>query len=172
MGFRPDTNSRGGFTLLVVSDTHGDCAPIRKLLRLYSGKIDAAAHLGDGAADLLRVAGDFPKIIFYAVSGFGEGAVCDAEKTIFVCGKKILMTHGHMHHVKASLERIAYYAMEKEADACLFGHTHMAAMFTEGPVFFMNPGSVGRPAAGQAPGYGLLRISDGGVISGKLLQIL
>jgi len=160
--------------ILVLSDSHRKHAAIRKLLSLYENKIDAAVHLGDHADDLLRYEGEFPGIAMHAVAGncdypnFG-----DADKVLRFEGRKILLTHGHRQEVKNDFNflRLKYYAEEKGADACLFGHTHKQMVFDEGPIFFMNPGSVGRPNPGDTPGYGLLRVSGSGVISGTLMSV-
>ena len=157
--------------ILVLSDSHRAHVPVRKLLSVYEKQIGFAVHLGDHADDLLRYENDYPKIKMYAVPGncdypsFGE-----TETVLRVNGKKILLTHGHRQAVKMSLDRIGYYALERGVDACLFGHTHEPVIFDVQSVFFMNPGSLGRPNRGK-PGYGLLRVTDEGVITGALLTL-
>jgi putative phosphoesterase len=161
-------------TFLVVSDSHRDHLTVRRLLETYGTGIGAAIHLGDYADDLARYRGEFPGIDFYAVAGNGErflgppGVFGGAEFETDVNGARILLLHGHAQSVKMGYDRLIYYAMERGASACLFGHTHVPALFENGPILFMNPGSLGRPRPGGRPGYGLLRVSDSGVASGSL----
>ena len=51
-------------------------------------------------------------------------------------------------------------ADEQQADILLFGHTHRAECFREGPLWVMNPGSIGR---GSPCTYGVITIADGKV---------
>lgn len=160
--------------LLVISDTHRIVKPIRYLLTLYNKKIKMAIHLGDHTDDLLRFAGEFPALEMCAVAGncdYEIGVGIDSERILHINGKRILLTHGHHHNVKMGTDRLAYYAEEKEADACLFGHTHAPTAFEVGPIAFMNPGSLGRPRLGTPPAYGLLSVSDQGVIRTTLMTL-
>jgi putative phosphoesterase len=68
------------------------------------------------------------------------------------------------------LDKLIYKAIELQVDACLFGHTHIPALFTHGGIIFLNPGSTVYPHTGTERGYGLLRISDEGEITGKLIN--
>ena len=157
--------------ILVISDSHHNHFPVKKLLTLYEKQIGFAVHLGDHDEDLLRYKRDFPHIEMQAVEGNCDGhCFADSHIILRINGKKILLIHGHLQNVKMGLTRLGFYAQEKEVDACLFGHTHKPVMFDDGPIFFMNPGSIGRPVYGEKPGYGLLRISDEGVIHGTLMN--
>lgn len=156
--------------ILVISDSHRATEPIRQILKIYAGQVSMALHLGDHAQDLLRFQGAFPHIAMHAVAGNCDSGG-EPEKLLTLHGRRILLTHGHRHQVKMSVDRLMYYAEEKEADACLFGHTHVPAVFDAGPVLFMNPGSIGQPRMGALPGYGLLRISELGVLKAVTLNL-
>ncbi|MDR1664431.1 MAG: metallophosphatase family protein [Clostridiales bacterium] len=156
--------------ILIVSDTHRDTAPLKSLLETYKNQITTVIHLGDHASDLLRFQSEYPQFEMHAVGGncdLGTGE--EKEKTLTVSGAKILLLHGDRFGVKLSTNRLVYYAQEKEVSACLYGHTHKQALFEMGPILFMNPGSLTRPNPGERPGYGLLSVSDAGVVKGTLL---
>ncbi len=158
--------------ILVISDSHKDTEQVGQLLRLYAKHVKIVVHLGDMADDLLSFSREFPGTQMHAVAGncdFYSSA--PQEKIIAVNGRRILLTHGHHKGVKSGSDRIAYYAEEKEVAACFFGHTHRPDEFVRGPVYFFNPGSLGRPRAGFRPTYGLVGVSDAGVIKGKIMEL-
>jgi hypothetical protein len=131
-----------------------------------------AVHLGDYANDLLGFASAYPHLTLCAVGGNCDyGTHLERERMLAINGRSLLLVHGHTQNVKTGLDRLAYYAEEKQAHVCLFGHTHQPAMFDRGRVFFFNPGSVSLPRDGGPGGYGLLQISDNGIIKGTLLNI-
>lgn len=152
-------------TILVISDSHRSVEPVHGLLRLYAPSVGIAVHLGDNADDLLRFQREFPSVVMHAVKGnCDHGPSGEPEKIISVNGRRLLLTHGHRFNVKLSADRLAYYAQEKEANACLFGHTHQPAVFDLGGVLFMNPGSVSQPRLHSQAGYGLLSVSEQGIL--------
>jgi hypothetical protein len=158
--------------ILVFSDSHRRHEPIRKLLDIYAGEVKLALHLGDHTNDLLRYEHEYPNYEFRGVAGNCDfGAVSPKELLMSVYGRGILLMHGHTRQVKSNYDRIAYYAEEKGVNACLFGHTHKPALFERGPVLFFNPGSVSEPRGGDKASYGILSVSEQGVIKGKVLYL-
>ncbi len=158
--------------ILVISDSHRDTGRVEQLLRLYAKHVRMVIHLGDLASDLTDFSYEFSNIETHAVAGncdFYSSA--PQEKIITVNESRILLIHGHHHGVKSNIDRLAYYAEEKEVNACFFGHTHRPDEFIRGPVYFFNPGSLGRPRAGARPSYGLVSVSDFGVVKGKIMEI-
>jgi len=159
--------------ILVISDTHGNTGAIKNLLDNYQGMVAAVVHLGDYSRDMSRFTrgAEGGEDIYHIVSGNTDPLVeAYDERVIEVAGKKIFITHGHRYDVKTSLQRLIYKAQELQVDACLFGHTHDATTFTEQGIVFLNPGSPTYPAPEQDRGYGLLRITEEGTITGKLLS--
>ena len=151
----------------MVSDSHGRIQPVAAQLREQEN-LSLILHLGDFDADG-KALGEWLRVPVRAVAGNcdtpvyaeerpgigseNEAAGPDFSETdvlLSLGGRKILLTHGHRHQIKYGSDRLGYYAREREADACLFGHTHIPAIFMLGPVFFMNPGSLGRPVDATA----------------------
>ena len=154
-------------TILVLSDTHGNIQPIQKLLEDYKDKADAVIHLGDYAKDMVRFAKGNGNI--HIVNGNNEIPVAAYEdRVIEIGGKRIFICHGHRYQVKSGLDKLIYHARELNVDACLFGHTHVPECFTEHGIVFLNPGSITYPFPQTKGGYGLLRASEDGTVSGRL----
>lgn len=165
-----------GANILVMSDTHGNAGVIKQLLENYQGMVAAVVHLGDYARDMARYArSDKDGNMYHIVSGNTDPLVTAYdERVIEVADKKIFITHGHRYIVKSGFDNLIYRALELEVDACLFGHTHAQVLFQhagkDGDIIFMNPGSPTYPPPDAERGYGLLRITDEGIITGKLLS--
>ncbi|MCL2225203.1 MAG: metallophosphoesterase [Defluviitaleaceae bacterium] len=167
--------------ILVVSDTHESTKELQSLLGQYADEVKIVCHLGDHAWDLLEFQSEYPALAFVAVAGncdYEQGLQSEIMLNISACldspdavAKTILLTHGHTLGVKMGLDRLAYHARQKGADACFFGHTHFPVCSKIGGVFMMNPGSPSWPRGGSKASYGLVEISPEGEISGRLIQI-
>jgi len=156
--------------ILVLSDTHGKVDAISQLLNSYKHKVQTVIHLGDCASDILPLQPLYPEINIVAVAGNCDYlATLQQERILTLDSKRILLVHGHNHNIKSNYNRLMYYAQEKEVDACLFGHTHVPAIFESGSVFFMNPGSLGAPIM-RSPSHGLLTIDSTGNITGEVIE--
>ena len=160
-----------GANILVMSDTHGNTKAISRLLENYQGQVVAVVHLGDYARDMVRFARmDADGAIYHIVNGNTDPLVeAYDERVIEIADKRLFITHGHRYEVKSKLDNLIYRAQELQVDACLFGHTHMATLFNHSDIVFLNPGSLTYPSQDQEKGYGLIRITEEGAVTGKLL---
>ena len=157
--------------ILAISDSHGKVDSIRLLLKRYAGVIQTVVHLGDNAKDLLQFQSEYSDANLVAVAGNSDFYTTAPKEIVLTLGsRRILLMHGHSRNVKMGYERLMYYAQEKEVDACLFGHSHIPAVFSHGPIFFMNPGSISEPRGMSKAGYGILTI-NGGVITGEVHEL-
>ncbi len=147
--------------ILFVSDSHGDCSGIKLAAErlMLAAPLDAALHLGDGAADFVSLTAWFqrrnPNIILQGVRGncdFSGGMPEEAE--VSLGGVRIFMTHGHRFYVKSSLDWLDEEAKSRGCAIALFGHTHQSAMEIK-RTLLLNPGSV---SDGR---FGLLEIENG-----------
>ena len=157
--------------IVVFSDSHGKCASMKKIIE-RNKSADLFLHLGDGADSFLSLASEMG-VFARAVRGncdVWSGSASIPFTDIFtVEGKKIFMTHGHLHSVGASRERLILSARENEADIVLYGHTHVKENLYidcfEKPIYLMNPGSIERPRDGSYS-FGYIEIKKGvGVIT-------
>ena len=134
--------------LLVFSDSHGAPSSLLKAVQMHRGKCDAIIFTGDGLRDLSVLEEKYPEIPIFKVKGNCDLGAFDAESELVLNfdGIKILIIHGHNHGAKYGYERILYYAREIEADAVLFGHTHVpydCIYEIDGKkIHLFNPGSI------------------------------
>jgi len=159
----------------VISDSHGKTDPIQPLIDRYKDKVQTVVHLGDNAKDLLQYQHLYPALNLVAVAGNCDFTNTVPKERVLTLGdpipRRVLLMHGHTHNVKMSYNRLIYYSLEREVDACLFGHSHSPIVFSHELVFFMNPGSISEPRGQCNAGYGLLTIDGQGNITGKVYEI-
>ena len=158
--------------ILIMSDTHGNFGTIKRLMENYKSVVSHAIHLGDHAKDMTRYSRSYDSDIVCHITNGNTDPLVEGyeERVIEIGGKRMFITHGHNYGVKSGLDRLIYKAIELKVDACLFGHTHIPELFTHGGIVFLNPGSTVYPDIDTVRSYGLLRISDEGKITGKLLN--
>lgn len=135
--------------ILVFSDSHGKAKNIEKALEIHGGVCDLVVFLGDGIKDIEYIKGKYPKITFYSVKGNCDMMAESYPGTgvLDLDGIRVLITHGHLYNAKYGTSRLVYAALEKEADAVFFGHTHTPTDeiidCDDKRVHIFNPGSIG-----------------------------
>lgn len=146
--------------ILVFSDSHGHPERMTEAFDKQIKKPDAVIFLGDGLGDVARCS--FGSANVYSVSGNCDYSYSflmppeePTERIFEICGKRIMLTHGHRYSVKSGLGRIVAEAVKQNVDILLFGHTHEKlelylpagesdfGICLEKPLYVMNPGSVG-----------------------------
>lgn len=130
---------------------------------------DAVVHLGDHYDDGQRMAEEYPHIRFHLLPGNCDRYHCPMNTPQVlcydVCGVRLFMTHGHLHNVKYDIGYLLADAMEKEAAAVLFGHTHTPLCQQYPDLLVMNPGSCG--SGGSA---GVIEVADHKITACRLLR--
>lgn len=81
------------------------------------------------------------------------------------CGKKIVLTHGHLHRAKYGLDDLKRLAKNNNADIVVYGHTHIRAVDYSDGVYYINPGSLALPKDGLPPSYAIIDILPGGILA-------
>ena len=157
---------------LVFSDSHGSAHPIRKALFAHPDA-EAAVFLGDGAGEAAEVFRDFPHLAHCILPGNCDSSVSlaahglnGAEETVLdFGGKRFFCLHGHTRGAKSGYGRMLLRASELQADAVLFGHTHIPVCETDTDpgdparrILLFNPGSVGM---GYSHPYGVIYVVNG-----------
>lgn len=156
--------------LLVISDTHGYLSNARNVIERIGEKINGVIHLGDHDEDAKELQEEFSDIPFYYIRGNNDyGMNTPDTKMLNVCGKKIIITHGHKQQVYWSYDNIAYWAQEKGADAVFFGHTHRPANEYDGSIYIFNPGSISLPRGMNYPTFGIFDIDEKGNMKGTIM---
>ena len=142
--------------IAVVSDTHGSIENIRPLLPRL-GQIDALYHLGDHAEDAI----DLSRILncgYVSVRGNCDPfSASPLETTVEWHNRRILLLHGH---TVMGRQHLFYAAKQAQADAVLFGHSHVPSIETYEGVIMLNPGSLSRPRSKEGPSMAILTLTD------------
>lgn len=151
--------------ILVFSDSHGYTYNMSKAIN-KNKNIDLIIHLGDLVKDAIKVREQYKNIGFEFVAGNNDWSnEYLLEKTLELEGKRIFITHGHQYNVKYDYQRLIRRGQAINADAVLFGHTHInEEMFSEG-MLLLNPGSISAPIEGNRPTYSLIEIKEGRILS-------
>lgn len=135
--------------ILVFSDSHSNSSKIKQAIELHKAKCDCVIFLGDGLKDIDFIKEQYSQIAFFTVKGNCDLFAGDTqeERLLYLDSFKILITHGHKYGVKSGYGRLAYRARELEADAVLFGHTHVPfddfITVADKQIRLFNPGSIG-----------------------------
>ena len=135
--------------ILVLSDSHGDVSSLCAAVERYP-EAREIVFLGDGLSDIEQVREWYPDRNYHLVRGncdLGAYGTPD-EGLLTLGGAKILFTHGHLYGVKGGTDRLLARALERGADAALYGHTHIAKENYECDVHLFCPGSIGRGCFG------------------------
>lgn len=132
--------------ILLLSDSHGNMRGILSALKHYGKNADVVVHCGDaprGEADELIELCPEKKVI--CVSGNCDwGSMYNNIEYVTLCGKKIMITHGHIFSAKYGYDALYEKAVEEGCDIVFFGHTHNPVDTTIGDVRLINPGSCSR----------------------------
>ncbi len=148
--------------ILVISDTHGNVELLKKVINKEKD-VNDIIFLGDGAKDIEMIK---DKNII-AVKGNNDiHCKFNNSEVKEINNKKIFMTHGHIYHVKITLDKIIKEAAKVNADIILYGHTHSAMNKYYNGVHIMNPGSL----SGYKPSYGYIDILDNGDIVTNIVE--
>ena len=132
--------------ILLLSDSHGNARSLFSAVKKYGENADYIIHCGDAprgeAEELVK---EFPQKNVVCVSGNCDwNSDFNEVEYINVCGKKIMITHGHLFSVKYGFDRIYMKALEDNCDLVFFGHTHNPTDITVDNIRFINPGSCSR----------------------------
>lgn len=150
---------------LIFSDSHGRIDKAIDIIHQYP-KVEAVFHCGDigGDDDILRCA--TPHAVAIVRGNCDYSSTLPPEIVTTFSGKKIAMCHGHRYLMYGGIDQLKYWAMEKEADIVLFGHTHVPFVEQSSTLTVINPGSISRPRQeGHRKSYAVLEIDDNGEIT-------
>ena len=154
------------YKFLIFSDTHGSVA-LMELALERNPDVKGVFFLGDGIKDLNKIAESYPSLEYYFVKGNCDlAAYFDPEvDEVYICGKRIMLTHGHIYGVKHGTDAIESAAISRGANILLYGHTHeREERYIDktdeggGELYIFNPGSASSSYSGS---YGLLTLREG-----------
>lgn len=142
--------------VLVFSDSHRSLGGMYEAIETH--KPDQVFHLGDLLSDAEEVSYLYPHLPICTVPGNCDGWTSDPlKKQITLDGVRILLSHGHVWHVKTGYSTAIAEARSIQADVLLFGHTHHPyCEQLEDGLWVLNPGA-------SRSSYGILDIHRGQV---------
>ncbi|MCL6593194.1 MAG: metallophosphoesterase [Alicyclobacillus sp.] len=146
--------------LCLVSDTHRHRHELLTAVKSVQ-PLDAILHAGDETSDVEWLASrvDWP---VFAVAGNWDAPSPQypLERVLTEFGPPLLLTHGHMLHVKEGLHGLAERAQAVGARIVVYGHTHIAMAAAENGLVFVNPGSLATPRGGRQRTFALLEVAE------------
>ena len=173
--------------IAVLSDSHGALANINRALE-QAQPIDLICFAGDGCRDFERwlsedsydeCGGDYgqgyrerddsrsharsrSRIMTEIVLGNCDFAGDYPPEVVFPAGgMRILMTHGHIYNVKSGYQRLVYRAEELQADAVIFGHTHIPEYTQINGIWLINSGSLSAAGSFGKPSFAIVELKEG-----------
>jgi hypothetical protein len=130
--------------ILVVSDTHGKDAALKKLLEQVK-PIDMLVHCGDveGSEEYIREIAGCP---VHMVAGNND-FFCDLprEEEFYIGKYHVLLTHGHYYYISMGTQMLKEEARARGFDVVMFGHTHRPYLEQARDLTLLNPGSLSYP---------------------------
>jgi putative phosphoesterase len=163
------------FSILVISDSHGDVTALSAVLAWAKNTpLQAAVFLGDGAEDL-AVASAWAgfSLPWHRVRGNGDYDFSIPENIVMEIppSHKIFLSHGNRLRVREGKRVIADAARRMEAEAALFGHTHIPYCDTVDGIFLLNPGSIGRPRSDAGRTFAVLECPESGPFAARFFAL-
>ncbi|MBQ8348800.1 MAG: metallophosphoesterase [Ruminococcus sp.] len=152
--------------IIVMSDSHGNYSALEKVI-LNHTEADWIIHLGDGERELDNFCSAHPVIAPKIVRVAGNCDYFSIQPDQFILpalDHKIFAAHGHKYGVNFSLENLKKTAQAQSCDIILYGHTHVRCNKFEDGLYIMNPGSASIPRDGNKPSFGLIDISEKGIL--------
>jgi len=152
--------------ITVISDTHGDVDSLYDIVtqNIHS---DMFIHLGDGEREFDDIRNIYPEKAFLFVRGNNDWSDSPVLRTFTYGGHKFYITHGHSFSRNSLESFLAATAKANECDIALFGHLHVPIYEYLSGVHLFNPGSPSYPRGLSKRSYGVITISDSGILEFK-----
>lgn len=156
--------------IIVMSDSHGVFSAVQNVIALQRDA-DLFVFLGDGERDVNRLLQSEPWLeekLLYLKGNCDGGMLISRTQTqaeyTLPHGHKIFAAHGDRYQVKFGTARMLWEAKHRHADILLYGHTHCRDERFEDGVYILNPGSLGAPRDGRKASYGVISVSEKGIL--------
>lgn len=150
--------------IIAFSDSHRRSDRVDKLFEKTHLYADLYVFTGDGLDDIENMFYLYPEKKIYAVAGNCDFSSMEPFVREFeASGKKIVITHGHYQHAKFGRSGLEKLARDTKADIVIYGHTHEKKCEYVDGVYYINPGSLGKPNDFD-PSYALIEVLPSGVL--------
>ncbi len=148
--------------LLIVSDTHGKDEDLEAVVE-RERPFDYLFHCGDieGREFFIEALAECPCCLVAGNNDYFSDL--PREDEILLCGRRILVTHGHQYGVSMDYSGILDEAYFRECDMVFFGHTHKPVALEKEGILLVNPGSLSYPRQiGRQPSYVVMELAGDG----------
>lgn len=142
--------------IVVLSDSHNDKYNLERIITKENA--DMIIHLGDGLSEFEDIMLSSNKTNYCVAGNCDFDSLMPNTRTIIAAGKRIFIAHGHTFDVKETYNKIIKAAKSKNADICLFGHTHIQYKSVIDDMIIVNPGAVN-----YFQDYAVIEINNGNI---------
>lgn len=156
--------------ITVIADSHKDYHKLKFTIEKNLDS-DLFIHLGDGQHELFDIAKAHPENKFTFIKGNSDFGNMKEERIVSVGGYKIFCAHGHTLDVHSGFNRLIEKAALNGCKIALYAHTHIYRTELVDGIYVMNPGSVSSPRGKNPCTYGVIEISDDGIIAMNIIEI-
>ncbi|MBP2626813.1 MAG: phosphodiesterase, family [Firmicutes bacterium] len=150
----------------VISDTHGDQATIRQVVKMLSN-VDMWLHAGDYSQDAECLRNLVTVPVISAKGNCDGNTTAKIDEFVEVGDHRIWLTHGHHYGVKKSTQELVRWGKQYEVNVVIYGHTHVPDNQWHEGILIFNPGS----AYGSHATYGILDIDDEAQVVGNIIRL-
>ncbi len=147
--------------IAVLSDTHGNLTWVDGLMPMFDS-VDAVIHLGDCVADAKKLEERIKCPVYYIAGNCDIMSSEPRELVKHFGGVRFFAVHGDRYSVDYDLYALSAAAREREAQVCLYGHTHIPDISNYYGVWIVNPGSMSRPRGMAKRSYAIIEIDNKG----------
>lgn len=150
--------------IVAMSDSHQNRNMVNTAVEQQKDA-DLFIHLGDGLEEFWSVMQKMPHKEVWSVRGNCDSSSLDESLGVaWVKDYKVLYTHGHEWGVKIGLDDLKKLARKEGAKIVLFGHTHTPYYEYEDGIYYLNPGSLGKPNSCIYPTYATIDIQSKNIV--------
>ena len=122
--------------ILVISDYHKKEDKVTELIKKYNPNYTICC--GDGESELAF----YEEHNIISVKGNCDYVDLPTIKILEIEGKRILVTHGHLHNVHFDIFKLYLLALDNNIEYVFYGHTHNQIIEEYEGVTFINPGAL------------------------------
>ena len=159
--------------VLILSDVHGQIETLQTILERHQD-VDACLSAGDQ---------ELPQswLDKHAIQAVYGNAYQDSGQAIIQTvfdAWRVVMVHGHQHHVHRSDHGLVQLMVQTQADMVVHGHTHVLRLTKTEKGYLLNPGAVSHSRSSFPSSYvvadftsNLLNVGFYDVQNGNLLMM-
>jgi len=163
---------------LLFSDSHGNVSALKNIFDWAKEHIPpndtilAAVCLGDGLSDISKAANAAGFFSDWKIVRGNNDYMNAPESDVYdFADNRFFLCHGHRYSLYAGTHTLAAAAKKNDANAALFGHTHVPFYKNSEGIIFINPGSVSRPRSRIGATFAVIECTEGSALEAAFYGI-